>query len=551
MEDVVLQELIDAANESEDIGQVTLVSDFIELLKDGNLDDEAAEVLIQLVPEIESKDASKVIESIRETGVGSYPVSYVRINQPRWSARRLFRDVFMPVNTETIESARWIADRYMLTEVELREKIVSEGWSKKFVTEVLKHKGKSHADYWHESYLSSKFGEQPSFGSAHESDEELFEIYYVFSRDSSSDNIPGIFVQPMSMFVGELAATSKPELLDYDHGLYPFVKFMREDTERGIVQSRGIGEIVQTWQNGVKVQRDGSADYTSLSIIPPRWVSPRRAGVQTIMGPGAEIPRLRADVGLEEFIDIPDNTRNAEQVKAEIMEEHDKYFALDPLDPNETLRYNQALIDDSLSEFQEVLKMTLALMQQFMPEMETSIVTNSNEAPLRMTRDEIQGEWNITVQFDARDLDAEQVEKKMQGYQTAMAMDTDGTLVNSAIVTRFVEWMDPTGASETVQPVAAVKAQEFNDEQNAISMMASGVEPPLIAEGKNASARLQIMSEQIQKNPDLIELYNDETKQFRAMVEARAQMFQHQLDQQKNAQIGITGSEPALDQIQQ
>jgi len=522
--------------------EIPQLEEFIALIMDGGLDDEATEMLMSMAPDIEKKDAKKAVKDLRETGVAEYPVSYLKVNRPRWSARRIFRDVFFPNETESIDSARWIADKYYLTENQVREKEVSEGWSKSFIDKVLEHKGKTHLDSWYERLNQGKFGAESSFELALEDNEELIEIFYVYSKSTNKKGVPAIYVQPISMFVNDEGA-KEAELLNYKHGMYPFVKMQRENTTRGMIQSRGIGEILQTDQSAMKVQTDYNSDRTSIDILPMFWVGPDRGGVPMELGPGKQVPRKRN--GIEEPIVLPNAMGNAELTMQHIMERVNDYFGRDPNNPAKTQIYNQALVDGYLHEVKNVLAMTLALMQQFMDEQTTSIVLNTNQPPLRMSRQQIQGRFDMNVQFDARDFDAEQVREKINGYKEAMSMDTQGTIDTAAVVKRFVEWIDPVGSLETLKPVQQVQMEDVTDEQDALTKIFGGIEPKFDPTDKNAQARLQVIQESITKNPQLTQRYRED-EIYKGMIDARIAGYEQTLAQQQNAQIGRTGTEPFL-----
>jgi hypothetical protein len=101
-----------------------------------------------------------------------------------------------------------------------------------------------------------------------------------------------------------------------------------------------------------------------------------------------------------------------------------------------------------------------------------------------------------------------------------------------------------------VQDIGAATAAEQEDEQGAFAKIAAGTEPPLKEGGQNAQVRLQTLQTIIQSNPAVQQRYQQD-EIFRSMIDARAQAFQFQLQQQQNAVIGRTGAQPALQKLQQ
>jgi hypothetical protein len=101
-----------------------------------------------------------------------------------------------------------------------------------------------------------------------------------------------------------------------------------------------------------------------------------------------------------------------------------------------------------------------------------------------------------------------------------------------------------------VQDIGVATAAEQEDEQTAFAKIAAGTEPPLKEGGQNAQVRLQTLQTIIQSNPAVQQRYQQD-EIFRSMIDARAQAFQFQLQQQQNAVIGRTGAQPALQKMAQ
>jgi hypothetical protein len=110
--------------------------------------------------------------------------------------------------------------------------------------------------------------------------------------------------------------------------------------------------------------------------------------------------------------------------------------------------------------------------------------------------------------------------------------------------------LDQNLADILVQDIGAATAAEQEDEQTAFAKIAAGTEPPLKEGGQNAQVRLQTLQTIIQSNPAVQQRYQQD-EIFRSMIDARAQAFQFQLQQQQNAVIGRTGAQPALQKMAQ
>jgi hypothetical protein len=114
----------------------------------------------------------------------------------------------------------------------------------------------------------------------------------------------------------------------------------------------------------------------------------------------------------------------------------------------------------------------------------------------------------------------------------------------------MMQAVDPNLAGILIKDIGAATQAEQEDEQGAFAKIAAGTEPPLREGGQNAQVRLQTLQTIIQSNPAVQQRYaQDEI--FRSMIDARAQAFQFQLQQQQNAVIGRTGAQPALQKMAQ
>ena len=513
------------------------------LIIDGGLDEEAAQILVQFKPTLTEKEALKAVKSLREDGIAEFEVPYLKVNRPQWTALRVYRDVYFPTYVDDLQRSPWIAERKYYTEEEINEKAISAGWKKSFVKDVLEHRGAKSLDVWSVTERN-KFGRQFSYEETVEDQEDLYEIYHVYykSSDKKSKAI-GIYTYDMSYFV-EDNQSQDPKLLDYKHGLYPFVSGVREYTERGIIQSRGIGEIMQTWQGEIKIQRDNAADRTSLDTIPPIMVPASRSGVKVQLGAGVQIPVRRPDE--IQPLQLPNNSQNTELVIGQTLREVNEYFGREPENPQGNLIYRQDLIDSWLAEQKQVYEQTWALIQQFQPDLEVNIVTGGSLESFDFTREEIQGKYDLSIQFDARDLDAELIKEKIGFWREMMGMDSGGTIQSHVLIKRAAEWVDPIGAEEIISPPSQAQAKEFNKAQEVLTKAFSGVEPPPPDENAASDLQLQVIQDAIQKNPQLQQRYQED-EIYKGIIDSYVQGLQFQMQQRENAQIGRTGTQPFLD----
>jgi len=193
---------------------------------------------------------------------------------------------------------------------------------------------------------------------------------------------------------------------------------------------------------------------------------------------------------------------------------------------------------------------TFALVQQYMTPEDVARVTG-NDTPVNESGDVIRGRFDLTCEFDARLLDSEALAAKMQFIaQTLVPLDSFSVIDRANLVKYMMASVDQNLADLLVRDIGAATQAEIEDEQTAFAKISAGTEPPLKEGGQNAQVRLQTLQQIIQSNPAVQQRYaQDEI--FKAMIDARAQAFQFQLQQQQNAVIGRVGAQPALQKMQQ
>jgi hypothetical protein len=211
-----------------------------------------------------------------------------------------------------------------------------------------------------------------------------------------------------------------------------------------------------------------------------------------------------------------------------------------------TMLTQQTMVDRWLRSSKAVIAQAFALMQQYVSDTEIARVAGAMPAPFQVSREQIQGRYDLVAEFDVRDLDAEVLGKKLEYIaKVAVPLDVAGVIDRAGLVNFIVGAVDPSLASMIVRSQDVATAQEAEDEQLALTKISAGIEPPLPEQGVNPQLRLQVLQSAIQANPQLQQRYaGDEI--YKGMVDARAQALNFQMTQIQNAQIGRTGAVPAL-----
>jgi hypothetical protein len=509
----------------------------LEVVLDPLQEELAAQLMGEVIPELGS--VTKV-RQFREKGTVEWESPYIFESKPMWTALEPWEDIIFPSNTWSIQRAPFVARRELLSEVELRERGNIEGWDEDWVERASKYKGQLRRVNMTISRTDRLFPEQLR---------DMVEIWHVF-RKEIDEKTGAVRVTRTIMSFNVTDKVALHDILPYAHGNYPFVELCRERTTRPILESRGIPELVQTAQEEIKVQRDARVDSTSLQTLPPLRVPANRGKFDLVMGPGVQIPERRQ--GEISWMEGPRLSQGSIEIEQATRLDVNTYFGrmAEGVAPQLSMLHTQELIDGWLLDMKLCVVQTMALAQQYMTPEEVARVTG-NQLPFNASPQDIRGRFDITAEFDARMLDAEALGAKLDYLAKILVpMDSFGVIDRVGLIKYMFQAVDPNMASMLVQDIGAATAAEQEDEQGAFAKIAAGTEPPLKEGGQNAQVRLQTLQGIVQSNPAVQQRYQQD-EIFRKMIDARAQAFQFQLQQQQNAVIGRVGAQPALQQISQ
>lgn len=509
----------------------------LEVVLDPLQEELAAELLGQVIPEL---GTTAKVRQFREKGMVEWEQPYIFESRPQWTALEPWEDIIFPAQSYSLQRAAFVARRELITETELRERAAVEGWDEDWVEEVVTKKGDVKR-------ISLNLHRSDQF--LYEQSRDMIELWHVFRKEHDKKaKATRVTRTILSYHVPDKVAIH--DILPYAHGLYPFVELPRERSTRPILESRGVPEICMSAQDEIKIQRDMRADRASLTTLPPLRVPANRGKMELILGPGMQIPERRpGEIG---WMEPPRPDNGSIETEVAIRNDIDNYFGRisESVPPQRYMLHTQEMIDGWLIDMKLCLIQTFALVQQYMTPEDVARVTG-NDTPVNESGDVIRGRFDLTCEFDARLLDSEALAAKMQFIaQTLVPLDSFSVIDRANLVKYMMASVDQNLADLLVRDIGAATQAEIEDEQTAFAKISAGTEPPLKEGGQNAQVRLQTLQQIIQSNPAVQQRYaQDEI--FKAMIDARAQAFQFQLQQQQNAVIGRVGAQPALQKMQQ
>jgi hypothetical protein len=202
------------------------------------------------------------------------------------------------------------------------------------------------------------------------------------------------------------------------------------------------------------------------------------------------------------------------------------------------------LINAWLDEQRQVMMQIFQLCLQFLPAEKWQQISGNPNLQLPIgQRDFIQNNMMLILEFDARDLNLDYLEQKMNMINSVIvATDAAGVVDRAGLTSYAMRALDPA-AGRLIKPTGQVTQQEIQDEQAAMGQIVAGVTPPIASGGTNPQLRLQVIQSTLQA-PDFQQFIKANPLAQQRLQE-RIKSFQFAIQQQQNAQIGRIGVPPS------
>ena len=534
---VTLQDIVQSAQQS---GSQVL-AEFPTLL--ANDQAQAAEILKTVLPMVSASDAKRMVRELAETGETTADEEYVSKNLPEIVALKPWDEIIFPPETADLQRSRVIFRRTWMSEVELREKITTEGWNPDWVERALQQLGKS-SSYYNINLLPTTT--MMVYNGVNY--QNMVEVVYCYTKSLDGD-APAIFYtvicpQAASNRLSDGDSWAIHERLDYAHGEYPFVEFRREQIRRAITDTRGIPELASTDQDEIKAQHDSIRDHTAFSTLPPIKVV-KRIGAINKIGPGVSLPVTNQNDYT--FMEPPAREPTvAFNLIQRVEAQHAAYFGTSNpnVSPMTTQLLQQALVNSWLLSWRSVFRQMFSLCCQYMAPAEIQRITGG-QLPANLS--EIHNEFDINIRFDVMNMDKEYIAQKVDFLTKIKQMDSGGVLNANRITEMLIQAIAPEMAGELILNQQQASQKMFKDVQSDIGMMLLGNEALYQENDPAAQTKLQFAQQVIQNNPKAQQaLQADQI--FQQLFQNYVKNLQMSIMQQQNAQIGRLGVTPMQQQ---
>lgn len=502
-------------------------------------DPQKTAVLAQIIsahwPELTDSRAKKVAKEMVEDGEATFPYPIAKPGRVAIHTWRLMENLFVPENTSETQRAQGIWTREWFTAPELRDMDRKGDFKPGFVDEVLKHEGETcwrHFSHWHvNGDYSNRIVERAWDRERHRGQYEILTTYF---KASNKDGVIGTYLVRYHHAVD--IPGSDMELFDDQHARYPFHDFPREILTGRLWDARGVSELSMTEQQSLKTLHDSFIDHTQLATVPPIKVPAARPKLALVMGPMKLIKENRP--GEIEWMKPPEYPRTNGEAHERIQVRLDRYFGrmAQSNSPDWIRAYQQDLVDSFLLDLVEVIRMALQLVQQYMDDDTIKRVLGPDGLPIARTVQDIQGQFDVEMTFDAGMLSIDYVKtiaELVTNY--AFKWDNAGLIRRDELEKWFFSSLSPTLARRLLQPVESAKQSEVEAAQRDFGKIKDGVEPDRPTDGVDFQTRLETIMNIGRANPEAFKTLNPVSAQ---LLEEHTKYLEGQIQQQKNAVIG-------------
>jgi len=526
--------------------QLKDAAEAVDVILDPSQESHAVEIFGRYYDDVKRAAAVQAVKDLRNTGHARFPRPYLVKNRPCVGARALNEEIFVPQDAADFETTRSVYERELLTEALLRERVVSLDWDKAWVDEVIAtQKGVVSSGL---NLAAQERWTRRTNGLSTLNVQKLYEVMHAYRRLSDDAGVLGIYY---TVFHAGMANSSTRRqkgstygyhgLLNYDHGAMPFTLWQTERRSRLVGESRGYGEVASTWQSQYKAEWDQRIDAASICTLPPSHYPPGEP--PDAWGPGVQVETNRPE-GYG-FFRGPEFNPGSREISDQIREHADAYFGRRLPDGRNAIgaqALEQDRLDKMMGAWAGVDTQILQLEQQFAPdELYFRVVGSDKGRPLHATRDEIQGEFDISISYSATNLDNETIKEKFDFINEAMQWDRGGRIDTDELLQIGFDLIDPNMGERVLKPGQQAAQGELDDEASVLTKLVAGI-PVDVKPGQAFKLRLDWLQNTVAQSPKLQKMYESD-EDFRALLDKRMKQLSHQVEQfGQNAQIGRLGA---------
>ncbi len=575
MQLIAMEAVQGAQANGQQVDEETVMSGASMLVTDKALKEPLIAALQRIDPEMTPRESRRVAGLLKGDKPVDYFVPKIVRAAPQMLARTPGLDVFYPPETTTIQKAPYIVMPEWWGDVEMRSNVTTREWDSAAVEAIIEKcvpgrssflnsivTGWSSGSTW--VLTGGMVGMGVQYSDATDKNCRQWQLIRVCYR--ASDPETGVPVLYTTIF--------HPDLPDQpvfhgasvdDHAQYPFREYMREADAPTMWASRGIGELSFSEQEELRFQANFCFDNAAISIRPPYEVNGRSEVAVTGLAPGVRVVTQSSgpNSGVKK-IDIGGDASWSIEVQKMALGRANNYhkMGLSPeMNPISQQTAQQARVNEWVLAVKFANKMIFATIQQHCPEVIKATAINGNPANLDITREQIQGEFSIFMEFDVATLDPKALEARAKMVREFVApLDNAGLLQVGPLLKEMMMAINPQWGKMVSDPSEAAQKQEELAIMNAMRALL-GLEPNYIS-GGNPKLRGQVTQKILslpmldakgqpipdpatgQPLPGYAQTMVNARPDVAALFENLLKHEQFEADQQDNVEIGRKGVKP-------
>jgi hypothetical protein len=518
-----------------DIEQIS--PELYNILADEEREDEAISLFGRIFDKVDEKAIKKALAELRDIGEAEVPVVKSDISRPFVQTKFADSDIVFPSYVTDIQRSPRVHMRTLMTPSEVENCIETKGWDKDIGRDLIENRRGVNAV----SNLSFDVADRRnsnqrgfSFGSSDGREyDDLVEIVHTYRRlIDQKDGAEGIYLTVWSPQYPE-GYLSHELLAGYEQ--YPFVCTKLFNANKRLHDVTNFSDLLRGPQAQAKIVRDGWSDNQAISIAPPFLHPVGRAPTQ--MGAGAWIGVRQNDT--YKFLDVPNTGRQGIEIEEYVQNEALDLVGLNNNNPLSAQR-QQFIIDKFLHHISDVLKLAYKAYVVFGPDELYFRVTGQPD-PVQFLRSPSDDELDVTVSFDSQNNDPDTVKARVDAFLQLARTSPTNSFDLSKVEQVVASMIDPIIADSVIQPSAQAQQQMMDDVTSDLAKIFAGI--PVGAKPNGGEIALQIVQEYIQQPNIQEKLANDPV--FAQNLQNYTAKYEQQLAQQRNAEIGRLGAEPA------
>lgn len=499
----------------------------LRLLEDGAAEDDVA--LLQAAEgylRADRRTARAVLRALAQDGAAEFLAVTDWEEGPSVRAMRYYDDFLLPSRCEDLAYASpWFRCEWV-SAPRLRALAASNGWSRTFVEETLRHEATE--------FLS--FGGD---GVGREELRGLYQLVYAYEAETDED---GCVLRWQTVFSAAKGVTAcGRELLRGRKGGWPAVIFRRERLNRMLLQSRGLAEVAAPEQEAAKHLCDVAANNALIGGLPP-VVSRGVRGALKIRS--LDVIRLQGVNSEVKFMQPPAYPAQANAEVQRLRDSVYEYLGLATKGGDSEILgvRRRKLVKLWMNALQDLLGAVLSLAQANASDALLAEILGRVPDDPSLRRD-IAGSFTLRLEVNPEDLFAKNVIEKVQALgQVLGQMDRQRAVDTTPLALRVTRVLFPDVSEAMIRTPRQLGEAELRDEEDNYLRIRAGLRPRMdTAGGWDYAARLGFWERLAQEQPEALAEMAPEAQAF-------AQEWVEALRQQarqfgENADLGRTGSE--------